>query len=510
MQSALLIRLRPRGPWRYGPADGAHDGVDALYRSDRLYSAVTLSMQKLGLLEDWLEATARAPHPAIALSSLFPFQGDTLFAIPPASIWPPPPNQVTAPNPVFLAKIRWKSVIFVPIPVIDTLLTGGSILADQWLPDPESSCLLRRDRPSSSPMRVATRRSVPVDRLTRQAHAPSSLAAVEFESNAGLWALARFRDNESENNWHERLEGAFRLLADSGFGGRRSNGWGQSHQPEFTRGDWPGFVFPKLARAARDSSPSSRYWLLSLFVPGSQDAIDWSNGTYQIVTRAGRIENGAGSGVEKKSLRMIAEGSVLASPTEPAGTAVDVAPENFAHPVYRSGLALVLELPEITQTVAVEEPATEEAVMDRPCEPEESGNGASEHEGPSSEEAAVKSFVEPEAAAEPEESRNEASEQERPSSEEAAVKSPGELEAPSETEKSGNGARERERPGSEEAVVKSPVEPEAAAEPEESRNEASEQERPGPDAEASGPPESPVSDKEEQPAASEEDGSDAV
>src|ERR1700760_1581562 len=97
-----------------------------------------------------------------------------------------------------------------------------------------------------------------------------STAAVEFEPNAGLWTLARFRDNEAENTWGGRMEGAFRLLADSGFGGRRSSGWGQSHEPEFTRGDWPGFLLPKLARAAKDGSPSSRYWLLSLFVAWSQ------------------------------------------------------------------------------------------------------------------------------------------------------------------------------------------------------------------------------------------------
>src|SRR5579875_3401792 len=80
MQSAMLIRLRPRGPWRYGPGDGAPDRVDVTFRSDRLYSALTLAMRQLGFLEPWLDATARADTPPFAWSSLFPFQGDTLFA----------------------------------------------------------------------------------------------------------------------------------------------------------------------------------------------------------------------------------------------------------------------------------------------------------------------------------------------------------------------------------------------------------------------------------------------
>ncbi len=74
---------------------------------------------------------------------------------------------------------------------------------------------------------------------------------------------------------------------------------------------------------------------------------------------------------------MITEGSVLRAASEPSGKAVDVAPEGFEHPVYRSGLALVLELPSaIPQTAEeieaelrpIEEPATEEAIVERPCE----------------------------------------------------------------------------------------------------------------------------------------------
>ncbi len=373
MPSGLLIRLRPAGPWRFGPADGGLDRTDILYRSDRLFSAVTLALQRLGFLDEWLDATARAPKSAVAFTSLFPFQGDTLFAIPPASVWPPSAAQVTAPNLVFLAKIRWKAVHFVPLSVIDALVTGGNILADQWLPDAESGCLLRRDRPNSSPFRSVLRRSAAVDRVDGMAPSFISTACVEFEPGAGLWTAVRFADESAESTWSDRVQAAFRLLADSGFGGRRSSGWGHAEAPEFERGQWPGLLLPKLGRVRPEANGGSRYWLLSLYSPSSSDQVDWSGGDYQLTVRSGAIESRSAGHATKKALRMVMEGSVLAAQAEPRGAAVDVAPENFAHPVYRSGLALALELPLVitrTELEAVEEPVTEEAIIEPVVEPE--------------------------------------------------------------------------------------------------------------------------------------------
>ncbi len=383
MQHALLIRLRPLGPWRYGAEDGSPDSLDTLYRSDRLFSAVTIAMRQLGLLDEWLDATVRARRPAITFSSLFPFQSDTLFAIPPSTLWPPPASAVTTPSPVFLTKIRWKVARFVPLAVIDSLLTGESILADQWLPDPESACLLRRDRPSSSPLRAVTRSSAPVDRREGVSHHTNPLACVEFESGAGLWTLAGFGDSADEATWSDRVQAAFRLLADSGFGGRRSAGWGQSQAPEFQRGEWPNIILPKVARALRNSTSNgngnaSLYWLLSLYVPAPADQIDWAGGDYRLAVRNGRVESPVFPGVEKKSLRMVDEGSVLAAAVAPIGSAVDVAPDGFSHPVFRSGLALSVALPIVAALPPpeefipqqVEEPYTEEAAGERPCQEE--------------------------------------------------------------------------------------------------------------------------------------------
>jgi CRISPR type III-A-associated RAMP protein Csm4 len=385
MQRAVLIRLRPSGPWRYGPGDGGQNRVDTLFRSDRVFSAVTLAMRDLGFLEEWLDATARNARPAVTFSSLLPYQAEMLFAPPPATLWPPPTSSVSTSSPVFLTKVRWKAARFVPLSIIESIITGETILADQWIADPESGCLLRRDRPSASPFRVVVRSSAAVDRVSHSAVHVDAHACAEFESTSGLWAVARFADGSAESRWNDRLRGAFRLLADTGFGGRRSSGWGQTEAPEFQWGPWPGLLSHKLGRMtgngrqpadgngsqpAEAGSETSLYWLLSLYTPSPSDSIDWTAGQYEPTVRGGRVESTSGSGIEKKTVRMIAEGSVLAAHSEPIGAALDVAPDGFAHPVYRSGLALALKLPVLDQ-LTLERPVEAPPEGDfeqRPCE----------------------------------------------------------------------------------------------------------------------------------------------
>ena len=378
MQPALLIRLQPVGPWRYGPGDGGEDRLDQLYRSDRIYSAVTLAMRQLGFLEPWLEATARASKSAVAFSSLFPFQKDVLFAPPPATLWPPPPSLVKAPSPGFLSKIRWNAARFIPVTLIESIFTGQQVLADQWIPDAESGCLLRRDRPNSSPFRILARTSAAVDRLTHTSVHATSSACVEFEPGSGLWMIASYAGADAESTWNSKVESAFRLLADSGFGAHRSRGWGRTEPPQFQRGQWPKLLMPKLAALPRNGGSSLNveietplFWLLSLYSPSSTDAIVWKEGDYRLTLRGGRIESPISSGAEKKLVRMVSEGSVLAADAEPVGTAVDVAPDGFAHPVYRSGFAMALRIPilgDAKDTGPVETAATEEALESRPCD----------------------------------------------------------------------------------------------------------------------------------------------
>lgn len=330
----FLVRFRPAGPWRFGPESGARDRTETMCHSDSLYSALTAAMDQLGRLEDWLEDTARAAAPAVQMSSCFPYAGQTLFVMPPRSLWPPSPS----------AKVRWKGARFVPLAAVQSLANEKPLDEDRWAVDPASECLLALDKNQSGvgPFRIAVRNSAAVDRVTHASAEVHSTACVEFTDGAGLWCAIGFADEAARGRWSDIVKGAFRLLADTGIGGERSRGWGRSHAPEFVDGNMPDLILP--ARSAGAEGAESAYWLLSLFSPGADDTVDWQRGNYSLITRGGRIESRAGWGNPKQLSRMVEEGSVVFAAAPPKGRAHDVAPAGFPHPVFRAGFALAVSI----------------------------------------------------------------------------------------------------------------------------------------------------------------------
>lgn len=331
MRPGLVVKLRPTGPWRSGPSSGARDQVDTVYHSDSLYSAVCGAMVSLGMLEDWLHATAYQPQaPAVRFSSCFPFQDEIGYVVPPATIWPPLPS----------AKVRWKSAKFIPLGIVKALLSGHIIEEERWIVDAPSECLTPAGR--TGPFRTLIRSGAAIDRMSGSFERHAT-ACIEFASNAGLWTIVSFADLEQQARWSGPVRSAFRLLADSGFGGKRSNGWGRSAEPEFVEGTLPEMIldWPDGEQQAIVGG----YWLLSLFTPSENDTVDWQRGNYRLVTRGGRVESTKGSGELKKALNMVAEGSVLAAAEELQGAAPNVAPDGFAHPVFRAGFAVAIPIP---------------------------------------------------------------------------------------------------------------------------------------------------------------------
>jgi CRISPR type III-A-associated RAMP protein Csm4 len=315
--SLIEVRLRPTSPWRVGERAGDRERVDVVYHSDALYSAVTHSMGALGWLEEWLDVTARANgEPAVRFSSLFPFVGKTRLVSPPKTLWPPGN----------VGKLYLQAAKLVPLDVVKS----GVVEESRWQVDGESECLVPVG--GSAPFRLSMRAAAAVDRITG-ATEPHRTACLEFASNAGWWGVFEV----SDANWESRVKSALRLLADSGFGGERSRGWGRSGEPHFSDASH------LFRRSEASESKDGMWWLLSLYSPHESDAVDWSHGEYSVQVRGGWTDSVAG-GVAKKQVRMITEGSVL-SAASLRGHAVDVAPDGFPHPVYRSGLALAIPAP---------------------------------------------------------------------------------------------------------------------------------------------------------------------
>ena len=427
MKPGLVIKLRPSGPWRIGPDSGARNRVDTIYHSDSLYAAVTSAMVRLGRFDEWLEATVRAAAPAVCFSSCFPFLDEVRLVVPPRTIWPPKTTSAAS------GRVRWKSARFVPLEVVRAILAGEPLKEDDWTVDGPSECLIPSGRPG--PFRTGVRWNAAIDRLTGASERHAT-GCIEFRAGAGLWTIAAFRDDEAHATWQNPVKAAFRLLADTGFGGERSRGWGRSEQPEFSQGSLPEMILPDPGPrismpndadaglpipAPADQGPkpepdpkppapepdpepseplppipvpdpepnpdvlpmpplepvtaeapaveaqaplapapeeppaaeirppgSGALWLLSLFTPAPADAVDWRRGNYTVLARGGRVDSPAGSGELKKQVNMVVEGSVLYAEGDPNGAAPDVAPEGFAHPVFRAGFALAIPLPEVS------------------------------------------------------------------------------------------------------------------------------------------------------------------
>jgi CRISPR type III-A-associated RAMP protein Csm4 len=305
----LEIKLRPLGPWRTGYAAGDRERVDPVYHSDAVYSAVTFAMQQLGWLPEWLAATA--DQPAVRFSSWFPCVGDQRLAPPPRSAWPP----------AGASKLYLEAARLAPL----ELIHAKTVDETKWIVDAVSECVLPVG--GTAPFTVQVRSGAAVDRLSgsNEAH---HIAALEFAPGAGWWGLIDIADDA----WTERVKSALRLAADSGFGGKRSLGWGRTSEPQFSD-----------ASELFAAGEASRWWLLSLYSPDASDAVDWAAGDYVTTTRGGWTA-GAGGAEPKKQVRMVAEGSVLVAPAL-RGRSVNVAPEGYPHPVYRSGFALAVPVP---------------------------------------------------------------------------------------------------------------------------------------------------------------------
>ena len=201
----MIVLLHPTGAWRIGPDSGDRDRVDRVYHSDSLYSAVSTAMARLGLLEEWLDATARSPEPAVKFSSCFPFQGDTMFVVPPRSLWPPAAS----------AKIRWKGARFVPLSVVEDLFTRARFrkkLDGGWRQRMPDSARLARSLPR---LREIGRSGRPAGRRGRTAF--ERMSGIPGSARCkSMWLMASFQDAEK---WKQPSDGRVQIAG--GFGIRR-------------------------------------------------------------------------------------------------------------------------------------------------------------------------------------------------------------------------------------------------------------------------------------------------
>ena len=189
---------------------------------------------------------------------------------------------------------------------------------------------------------------VAVDRVSN-ASAYFEVGRVTYAPGSGLALLVRFAEPTGQAQFERLLD----LLGESGLGGRRSSGAGAFHG---VRGTTPDLNL---------GTPGSRQVLLSRYLPrpDEREALRSKQASYQLVNVGGWLYSTGKPAQRRQRVRMVAEGSVLdgAKVDGPIrGTVVDVRPvytaekphpqlrsgNGTAHPVYRSGLALALPIPD--------------------------------------------------------------------------------------------------------------------------------------------------------------------
>lgn len=153
---------------------------------------------------------------------------------------------------------------------------------------------------------------------------------------AGLYGLVEFNDD----SWKHRLEAAFRVLGDTGLGGERTYGLGLFRFGGF---EDVGPTWEEILKGKR-----ARRVFLSLYYPaenereGLADALE----AWEFVERRGYVVSGRNAtGIKRKRVRMLVEGSVARKPLK--GAMADVTPDNasdlgISHRIYRSGLAFLV------------------------------------------------------------------------------------------------------------------------------------------------------------------------
>lgn len=344
--SVYVYRLYFEGPVHFGLAGIGLEAAETRLSSDSLTSAVINAFYLLEGREgaDALASALSSGNPPFVLSSLFPFGPDPdhpELAVD-AIVRPLIPPEVSTPDLMYrfskeLKKIRYLHPADFSAWIFDRPLSAEDL----------DSIVSRARRLTEGWWEEETRPRVALDRESQNSAVWSQSATwfrkedrdnqgAVVRTSAGLYGLVRFFDE----TWKERLAQAFRILGDAGLGGERTYGFGLFRFGGFeTPGsNWQEILFGKKPRLV----------LLSLYYPNDAERSGLAEAleAWDFVERRGYVVSGRNAtGIKRKRVRMIVEGSVARRPLK--GAMADVTPDGaedlgISHRVLRSGLAFLV------------------------------------------------------------------------------------------------------------------------------------------------------------------------
>ncbi|MBN1429325.1 MAG: type III-A CRISPR-associated RAMP protein Csm4 [Anaerolineae bacterium] len=352
-----LFYLETLAAFHLGERGVGLEETNVVAHADTVFSALCLVYrEKYGdealraLLEHFTAQGQQSITLPFVLSSAYPFirlSNDTRLPL-----FPRPLSPLPGIDPHDLAVLKQlKHVAFVSWTLFDAWLSGnGQVIADSlpgaggietrlqeqtvWVTAKEALAITQ-DLGTDEKGNVWLWRAGEVPRVSidRASNASEIYQAgrVRFAPGGGLWV--GFQWLADPEAWQAEMLDLLAVLGDAGLGGERSAGHGQ---------------FRIAATEAIDLPSAGEYFVtLSPCWPASAEeaaALLDARARYTLLPRRGWMgsPDPQGHSLRRKSVRMLGEGSVLASPGYGlVGGLADVTPDKFkAHRVYRYGIAL--------------------------------------------------------------------------------------------------------------------------------------------------------------------------
>lgn len=337
-------QLQPKSlGFRLGREGLSHENAVETMPSDSFFGAIVSTLARImpDELADFL-AQFLGDNPPFRLSSLFPYiESVPLFPMPNLRI-----NRQTETYDKTLKKLAYVSPLILNRlvkhqPMADwlptnevsnqgVLLHGGTVWISQTEFDGLSEDFHKITPKQRYQLKLWDNERVPRVTLDRQSNSPGiyQIGRTVFHPHAGLWFMADVQ------HAHDILDMAIVHLGDEGLGGERSVGYGGFTPKSFKI---PALPQPKGA---------DRLLTLSRYNPTLTEleaGVLRGDAAYQLVDVGGWSYSPVHAAQRRKRVRMIEAGSVLnGCDPLPVGRLVDVRPDGYSHPVYRSGISLMI------------------------------------------------------------------------------------------------------------------------------------------------------------------------
>lgn len=314
-----IIKMHFKSPLHLsrGRGDNYDKGEEVLH-SDALQSALFVCARQLFGSEvgkDFFES--------FRVSSAFPFQGETLFL-------PKPAFDDIFESIDTKERKHAKGVKYLPVDDFVQVCKGKKIAFDATKTKKQGAFYTHTE----VQIETTVLQRVAIPRMQETDANPFYMQRTFFGEGAGLYAVVCLPENETHK---KHFKAALRLLGEQGIGTDRNVG----------NGHFEAEICEKPLEL--DLPEAGTHWLnLGLYCPEKQETLPALEESYfALVKRGGWIaspENENDMNLRKKSVYMLAEGSVLKAGKKPEGKIINLQPEGHSHEIWRDGRSIFLSI----------------------------------------------------------------------------------------------------------------------------------------------------------------------